>query len=456
MSEVRDAWDLRLERPVAVKLLNADLAANTDIRFRFESEARSVARLRHPHVVSVFDSGVHGGIPFVVLERLPGETLADQIRAGPLPEPSVRRLASEILGALDHAHRAGIVHRDVKPGNILLTEEGAAKVADFGIAKTMVPATTPGLATSTNQVLGTLAYLSPERIDGKPATPASDLWSLGVALHEALTGQRPFTGDTPLAEALAARQGHIIIPLSIRRPGVSPLLTAAIERSLAPAPELRYQSADAMARALGVGLAGTGPAPAPRGAMRETRGEGIRVTPDMDAGMAPTERGPGEPLSTPAERSRRSGRGEDRTGRQAPRRNARAALAALVAAITAVVLVLSTGAVGEPSVKSASSTPTTVRDRPRPATPQPGSPTTTTSLPAQSNPSTTTSTAPPSQPWPSSTDAPPVSDPPPTAPTTSQRPATSAPPGPAPEGHADHGPPPGHGGHGRGNDGRGG
>jgi serine/threonine protein kinase len=464
MSEVRDAWDLRLERPVAVKLLSADLAANSDIRSRFEREARSVARLRHPHVVSVFDCGIHQGIPFVVLERLPGETLADRIRAGPLSEPWVRRLASEILGALDHAHRAGIVHRDVKPANILLTDEGAAKVADFGIAKTMDPMATSGLATSTNQVLGTIAYLAPERIDGKSATPASDLWSLGVALHEALTGRRPFTGDTPLAEALAARQGQIT-PLSIRRPDVSSRLAAVIERCLAPAPELRYQSAGAMAQALGVALAGTGPEPSGSGATRGGRNDGTQLMPDMLAVMTPTRPVVGGPPLEPARGAGRGVRG-DRPRHQAPRHTARAALAAVVVAVTAAVVV-STGAVGSPASRSASRTPVTTPGRPGPAAPEAVSTTTTTtttSLPPQTDPSSTAPSAPPSSqaltpsptnPTSSSTNTTPTSEPPPTTPTTSEPPpttpttspppTTSLPPGPSGEGHGGHGPPPGHG-----------
>ena len=168
MGEVWAARDLRLGRSVAVKLLSASTASEAGVRERFEAEARSAARLSHPNVVQVFDSGEHDGIPYLVMELLPGRTLADEVAQGPLDPEAVRRIGVEVLGALEASHQAGILHRDIKPGNVLLAADGRAKVGDFGIAKS-----TEGLnLTSTGMIVGTAAYLAPERVAGHPATPA--------------------------------------------------------------------------------------------------------------------------------------------------------------------------------------------------------------------------------------------------------------------------------------------
>ncbi|MBO0894573.1 MAG: serine/threonine protein kinase, partial [Acidimicrobiales bacterium] len=253
MAEVRRGRDLKLDRPVALKLLRPDLASHRAIRASFEGEARSAARLRHPHVVSIFDTGEDRGVPYIVMELLPGATLADRIRAGRLEESAVRPLAAQVLGALDAAHSAGILHRDVKPANILFDDEGGAKVTDFGIAQAMEGGVAAEL-TSPGDVLGTPTYVAPERTEGRAASPASDLWSLGVVLYEALTQKRPFPGDTAVAAALSAQQGSMT-PLSRLRPDLSPRLVATLERAVAPRPADRFTSAAAMAADLGVGLA---------------------------------------------------------------------------------------------------------------------------------------------------------------------------------------------------------
>jgi serine/threonine-protein kinase len=255
MAEVYDAMDERLERPVAVKLLRADLSGDPALRRRFEVEARSAARLVHPNVVGVFDTGELGDRPYIVMERLPGATLADRLREGPMDEPGTRRLASEVLGALAAAHAAGIVHRDVKPSNILWARDGSVKVADFGIAKGLEPLLDPqsGDLTGTHLVIGTPAYLAPERLAGERATPSSDLWSLGAVLYEALAGARPFSRATAL---MPDPERPEPVPLEVRRPGVDPPLAAAIERALARYPERRFATAAEMAAAAGVSLAG--------------------------------------------------------------------------------------------------------------------------------------------------------------------------------------------------------
>lgn len=250
MAEVLAGTDLRLQRPVAVKFLLPEMAARDDIRRRFEAEACAAASLSDPHAVAVFDTGEHEGRPYIVMERLPGETLGHRIASGPVDPAWLRQVAREVLGALGAAHDAGLVHRDVKPGNILLTADNHAKIADFGIAKSLEGSASLDL-TGTGQLLGTPAYLPPERLDGAPATAKSDLYSLGVVLYEALTGRCPFPGDTPLAAARAIMAGENA-PLDDARPGLDPELVAAVERAMATDPADRFDSAHAMAAALSV------------------------------------------------------------------------------------------------------------------------------------------------------------------------------------------------------------
>ncbi|MBV8159887.1 MAG: serine/threonine protein kinase [Acidimicrobiia bacterium] len=279
MADVHAGLDRRLGRPVAIKSLRPDMAERDDVRVRFEAEARAAARLSHPNAVSVFDTGEHAGTPYIVMERLPGRTLADVIADGPVPERWLLPLATGVLSALGAAHAAGIVHRDVKPGNILLADDGTAKITDFGIAKTaeMVSGAAgagPDL-TLTGQLVGTPAYLAPERLAGAPATFLSDLYSTGVALYEALAGEKPFTGDTFVAVAQAVQNGTHR-PLSVARPDVDPSFAAAIERALDRDPSRRFQSAEEMAAALsgttqdGFSTATSGAAAAPLAGERTT------------------------------------------------------------------------------------------------------------------------------------------------------------------------------------------
>lgn len=245
MAEVLDAFDERLERPVAVKVLRPEVAADAGMRRRFEAEARSAARFSHPSVVSVYDSGEHAGRAFLVMERLPGETLADRIRMGPVDQVWLRTVAFDVLAALGAAHEIGLLHRDIKPGNVLITEENRAKVADFGIAKMMVgQGGATGDETAVGLVLGTPAYLAPERLAGQPATVATDLFALGVVLYEAATGRKPPAGalDVTVAGTVAAGGSA-----ADAVPVIEPDLARVIRRAMAPRPEDRYSSADAMA-----------------------------------------------------------------------------------------------------------------------------------------------------------------------------------------------------------------
>ena len=251
MAEVRDGWDARLNRPIAIKLLHPAFNAQTDIRNRFDAEARAAASLNHPNIVAVHDSGEDNGIPFIVMERLPGYTVADLIARSPLPQAHVRAMLDCVLAALSAAHRAAILHRDIKPGNILLAGDGEVmKVADFGIAKT-----TEAAHTLTGQVVGTIAYLSPQRLCGAPACVADDLYAAGVVGYEALAGHRPFPHDNMAALARAILHDRPR-PLARLRPDADAGLITAIERAMAPDVRQRFGSAEEMRGALhGGGIA---------------------------------------------------------------------------------------------------------------------------------------------------------------------------------------------------------
>jgi len=250
MGVVHDGWDARLHRPVAVKELRPELAGQPEVRRRFEAEARAAATLSHPHVVAVYDIGEDAGVPWIVMERMPGPSLAELLRAGPLPQAQVRAVLEGVLGALVLAHDRGILHRDVKPGNVLVAAGGAVKVTDFGIAKS-AGATEH---TATGMVLGTVAYLSPARLLGAPATAADDLWATGVLAWECLLGHRPFDGDNLLALARAI-SAHPTPPVSAAAPGVDPALAGVIDRLLARDPAERYPDARAPLAALRAGAA---------------------------------------------------------------------------------------------------------------------------------------------------------------------------------------------------------
>ncbi len=244
MAEVRDGWDIRLDRPVAVKLLHPVFTTQPDNRMRFEVEARAAASLNHPHIVSVHDSGEHAGMPYIVMERLSGETLADAIARGPLPQPQVRSILDDVLSALAAAHAAGILHRDIKPANILFSALGDTKVGDFGIAKSAGTA-----QTLTGQIVGTMAYLSADRMAGRPASAADDLYAVGVVGYEALSGRRAFPQEN-LAELARAVAEDTPPPLTALRPDIDHLLASVVERAMAREPAWRFGSAAEMRAAL--------------------------------------------------------------------------------------------------------------------------------------------------------------------------------------------------------------
>src|SRR5919108_5995484 len=237
MSTVYRAFDPTLERQVAIKLMHRDISTDPDQLERFRREARAVARLNHPHVVTVIDAGEDEGAPYIVFEYVEGETLKDRIRRhGRLPVTEAVAYAIEIARALGAAHERQIVHRDVKPQNVLIDEEGSAKVTDFGIARSL---TEEGL-TADGRVLGTTDYVSPEQALGHDVGPQSDLYSLGVVLFEMLTGDVPFHGENQVAVAMKHVREELPDVL-MRRPEASSALASIVDRATAKDLDRRYQ-----------------------------------------------------------------------------------------------------------------------------------------------------------------------------------------------------------------------
>jgi serine/threonine-protein kinase len=243
MSTVYRAFDETLERWVAIKILQNEIAEDEDQLERFRREARAVARLNHPHVVTVIDAGEDQGCPYIVFEYISGETLKDRIRRlGRLPVPEALAYGIEISRALQAAHGERLVHRDVKPQNVLLDTDGRAKVTDFGIARSLEG---EGGLTMAGRVLGTTDYVSPEQALGQEVTPQSDIYSLGIVLYEMLTGEVPFRADAPVAVAMK----HVREPMpdvQLARPEVSANTAAIVDFATAKETRNRYRSVEDM------------------------------------------------------------------------------------------------------------------------------------------------------------------------------------------------------------------
>jgi serine/threonine-protein kinase len=245
MAEVHRGRDLRLGREVAVKVLRSDLARDPSFQVRFRREAQASASLNHPAIVAVYDTGEDrtalGATPYIVMEYVEGETLRDVLRReGRLEPQRAMSLAADICGALDFSHRNGIVHRDVKPGNVMITPQGTVKVMDFGIARAV--SDSAATMTSTAAVIGTAQYLSPEQARGESVDARSDVYSLGCLLYELVTGAPPFTGDSPVSVAYQHVREDPRLPSSIN-PAIPPELDAILMKAMSKNPANRYQSA---------------------------------------------------------------------------------------------------------------------------------------------------------------------------------------------------------------------
>src|SRR5258705_1802473 len=253
MGEVYRARDTRLDRIVAIKVLPTHLADRSDLRERFEREARTIASLNHPHICTLFDIGQQDGIDYLVMEYLEGETLVQRLLKGPLPLEQVLQCSIEISDALDKAHRKGVTHRDLKPGNIMLTKSGT-KLLDFGLAKLKqeaAPANTelsqmPTMndpLTAQGTIVGTLQYIAPEQLEGKEVDARTDIFAFGAVVYEMATGKRAFEGKSQ-ASLIAAILEREPPTMSSLQPMTPPALDRVVKRCLAKETDERWQSAN--------------------------------------------------------------------------------------------------------------------------------------------------------------------------------------------------------------------
>ena len=257
MGEVYRARDTRLERNVAIKILPAQFSADPVRKQRFEREAKTISSLNHPHICVLHDIGQQDGIDYLVMECVEGETLAKRLEKGPLPLEQVLKYGAQIADALDKAHRSGVVHRDLKPGNIMLTTAGrscwildlAKPVAPLASAVTLTGTRHGTPVTEEGTIVGTFQYMSPEQVEGKELDGRSDIFSLGAVLYEMVTGKRAFEGKSQLSVASAILEKEPE-PISTVKPMTPPALDHAIMKCLAKLPDDRWQSASDLASEL--------------------------------------------------------------------------------------------------------------------------------------------------------------------------------------------------------------
>ncbi|MGH3583175.1 MAG: protein kinase domain-containing protein [Mycobacterium sp.] len=313
MSAVYRGLDLRLDRPVACKIMDSRYAGDQQFLTRFQREARAVARLKDPGLVAVYDQGIDGQHPFLVMELIEGGTLRELLRErGPMPPHAVAAVLSPILGGLAAAHRAGLVHRDIKPENVLISDDGEVKIADFGLVRAVAEAK----ITSTSVILGTAAYLSPEQVSTGDAGPGSDVYGVGILAYELLTGAAPFTGDSALSVAYQ-RMDHDVPPPSAAITGVPPQFDQFISRATRRDPEDRYADAAAMSDELHriVDELGLPPfrVPAPRNSAQHVASAEFhsRLVQDDHTTAATAPPAPPQPILPPRQHTREMTKGPD-------------------------------------------------------------------------------------------------------------------------------------------------
>jgi eukaryotic-like serine/threonine-protein kinase len=253
MGEVYKAKDTRLDRIVAVKILPASLANNEDFKERFEREAKAISSLNHPRICTLFDIGQEDGVDYLVMEFLEGETLSEKLKGGPIPYDEMLQIANDIASGLDAAHQQRLVHRDLKPGNVMLSKEGA-KLLDFGLAKAQFSQGSPELSaitqttplTGANTILGTMQYMAPEQLEGKQADVRSDIFAFRAIMYEMSTGKKPFEGSSN-ATLIAAIIERDPVPISVVMPSTPPLFERLVKKCLSKDPQKRWQSASDLA-----------------------------------------------------------------------------------------------------------------------------------------------------------------------------------------------------------------
>jgi serine/threonine-protein kinase len=401
MAEVFEGRDRLLARRVAIKVLQAQFARDPSFLIRFKREAQAAASLSHPNIVGVYDTGTEDGTHFIVMEYVEGRTLKDVIRAeGPLYPERAAEVCADVCGALIAAHARGLIHRDIKPGNVMLTPEGKVKVMDFGIAR----ATTSETITQTAAVVGTAQYISPEQAQGQTVDYRSDLYSVGCCLYEMLTGTVPFTGATPVAIAYRHVREDPTPPRMLN-PDVPAPLEAITLKAMSKLPDNRYQTAAEMHDDL----------------ERFRNGQPVHATPLMDAAAAtqaiPRDGGadPTAMLGTvPADRAARYAEPEEVERRTSVGWIVVSLLALVVVGLAAFFItraVTGTGDGTETTLAPTTVPPTTAAPTSAPTTAPP------TTAPPTTKPPTT---APP-------TTAPPTTAPPTTAPPTTAPPTTAPP-----------------------------
>jgi serine/threonine-protein kinase len=404
MAAVWRAEDTLLDRMVAVKLLHPQYADDPEFLERFRREARAAARLSHPNIVPIYDVGEQDGSPYIVMELVEGGNLKDRIRAAaPLPDAEIRSIGATLAATLDYAHRKGLIHRDVKPQNVLLGDDARPRLTDFGIAQAMASS---GL-TRTGAVMGSVQYIAPELVRGTPASPRSDVYSLGAVLYEMATGRVPFQAETDIAIALAHVEQNVAPPRALNA-RLAPDLEATILRALAKDPDMRFASALELADALRTGRSSVPAAPIATEVTHRMPTQAVPARPPAVSQRRPTT----AVAAAPPPVARRTARP------QAPRGGSNSMLGLLVA-LAVVLVALGAGFYGLATLSRTGLLPSEPTPAPTPAS--------TVAPTAPPKPAAVPTNTPAPPPPPTDTPVPPTDTP---VPATATPAATAVPPTP--------------------------